>query len=172
MIRILPQPTIQDRVMTESTSPRSRKAHEIPAGNAVLEDGTLWLKVEREGKDFVQHYLVALAPRSDPARLTYVDPESNLLDCGGPLTIVLGGGQTAERDEIAFGAVFQTARGTFLKVREDRRTDAEKMTMFVDLASGLVRRRREQGVDAVFDHWRVDGVAGQPLDQVMKPLSR
>ncbi len=141
-----------------------RKAHEVPCGNAVIlaRDGeaTICLKAEREGKEYIHHYLVTLDPLSnDRPELVYIDPEDDVIDCGGTFSFAMTeggeGGQTAS-EKAGVGDIFKNGGGLFLKLEEDPKS--QKMFAFIDIATGAVKRRQERGVSAVYQEWRVSGM--------------
>ncbi len=148
-----------------SPRPRPRlskkKAYQIPSGTTVLHvmDGgvIIGLKAEREGKEYIHHYVVPLDPHpADDMRLVYVDPEDELIECGGPAVFALADGAKPDgRAEV--GHIFRNGQGTFLKVIEDPKS--QKMFAFVDIRTGEIRRRQERGVNEVFMDWRIEGMA-------------
>ncbi|MCB2102351.1 MAG: hypothetical protein KDE22_15850 [Rhodobacterales bacterium] len=153
-----------------------KPAFDIPPGHAVLvERGDaclVCLKAEREGKEYVHHYVVPLDPRPGTAHdMIYVDPDDVLVDCGARPAIVLEA--AAEGLDAGPGDIFRTARGTFIKVIEDPKT--QKMFGYVDVATGRIERRRERGLEAVYRAWRVDGLGDMgaiTLDTLRAALAR
>ncbi len=136
----------------------TRKAYAVSPRAVVVRDGALFIKCEREGNDFVQHFLVACDPRPEgESMLIYLDPEDDLDAFPVGADFALG---EPGQGPAAFGDIIKTPKGVFLKVREDRRTDAEKLAVFIDLNTGLVKRRQERKVEAVFPDWRIDSVGG------------
>ncbi len=139
------------------------KSGEIPRGDAVIiHDGgetVVCLKAEREGKEYVHHYLVPLDPhRGRKLQLIYVDPDDPLVACGCRVVIDPGaaaGGTDPRAAQV--GDVFKNAAGLFLKAIEDPKS--QKMFAFIDIASGgalgQVRRRQERRLTAVYPQWRV-----------------
>ena len=142
--------------MTEA-SPKSRKAYEILRGNAVQRPGdthadTLFIKAERQGTEYIHHYLIQIAPRQgDDLALIYVDPEEPLIDTGGTPTFGYSEGES--RDDPAIGDIFANGRGTYLKVIEDPKS--QKMFAFIDITSGEVKRRQERRVQTVYSQWQM-----------------
>ncbi|MDH5750647.1 MAG: hypothetical protein OEY85_15160, partial [Rhodospirillales bacterium] len=101
-------------------------------------------------------YVVPLDPHpAHDMRLVYVDPEEELVECGGRAVFALAEGVTPE-GWAEVGHIFQNDQGTFLKVIEDPKS--QKMYAFVDIRSGEIRRRQERGVNTVFMQWRVEGM--------------
>jgi hypothetical protein len=147
-----------------STLPRllKKKAHQIPSGTTVLHvvdgDTVLGLKAEREGKEYVHHYMVPLDPHpAQDMRLVYLDPEDDLIACGGAAVFALAEGvEPAGWADV--GHIFQNSEGIFLKVIEDPKS--LKMYAFVDIRTGEIRRRQERGVNTVFMQWRAEGMDG------------
>jgi hypothetical protein len=117
------------------------------------DDVVVCMKAEREGADYVHHYLVPVDPEfSEEARLIYVDPDDELVHWDGRIHIALADdGQAAAPD---VGHVFTNAAGTFLKVIDDPKS--QKMFAFVDIATGEIRRRQERGVTVVHTAWRAE----------------
>lgn len=138
-------------------SPERRRAAEVPSGNLVQVegDGTWFMKAEREGKEYVHHYLVRLHPRADRVEDTailYLDPDDPLLDHDRTPDLDLGdAGSGDARPEC--GDLFRTAKGTFFKALEDPK--AQKHVAYVNVASGDFARRQERGVEAVYAGWRL-----------------
>ena len=140
-----------------------RPAFEIPPGHAVLVGagpGVLGLKGQRRAKKYVQDYVVALAPAPEGGhRLDFVDPETELADCGAPLRFVPGPetiGETGVRPRP--GELVRTEAGLCLAVWE---TDGpSRFVSFIDVASGEVRRLRKDALGAIHRAWRVEAPAG------------
>jgi len=151
--------------MNETLILQRRKAFEIQRGNAVIhvEDGDalVCLKAEREGKEYVHHYLVVLDPAPEAGHgMIYIDPDDEVVDCGYVFAYEMTEGEmrgatAAERADV--GDVFQNAAGLFLKVTEDPKS--QKMFAFVNIHSGEVMRRQERGVTKVFQEWRTTGLS-------------
>ncbi len=162
-----------------STAPRLKRtqAHGLPCGTAVMWPGRgdgsnaadmfICLKAERQGKEYVHHYLVAVDPTpGDGMGLIYVDPDEMVVDCGCRLTLtpdLINSDQAAEASlSPGVGELFDTQAGRFLKVIEDPKS--QKMFAFIHMAPGpdfgQIRRRQERGVIAVYGRWRVTAAAG------------
>ncbi len=148
-----------------------RKAHEIPRGNAVIYphggEVTVCLKTERQGNDYIHHYLVVMDPApvaADGFGMIYIDPEDELIDCGAAFTYAMTEGVArgdTRSEQAAVGDLFQNDDGFFLKVTDDPKS--QKMFAFVNIHSGAVMGRQERGVAAVFQEWRVSGLGGGGL---------
>ncbi len=132
-----------------------RPAWEVPGGRLVAAEiagrAVLCLKAQRQARDYVNHYLVALDPLPDGGRaamaLHYVDPDTPVEERANALDLDAAAGA-----EAAVGDVLATASGRFLKVFDTAR--AERHFAYVDLASGEIRPRRERrGGSAMV--WRV-----------------
>ena len=129
-------------------------AHQIQPGSFVTAEiagsPVLCLKVERHGRDFVNHYLVALEPSGDRRvlALLYIDPDHPLTPVEGP-TLAFGETTTAFPD---IGDAFVTPKGPFLKLRDEPK--AQKVYAYVDLATGLVRPRMDRQTQGVIG-WSV-----------------
>ena len=144
-----------------ATYPSRRIANDVEPGHLVIQVGdaaTVFLKAEKEGKEFVHHYLLPLQPCPSPADcgLIHLDPDDLLIDLGPGWIIVpddAGAAGTA-----AVGDLFETAAGLFLKINDTEKS--QRQHTYLEVASGMVRRRQERGVIAVFGRWRVDG----PMD--------
>ena len=138
-----------------------RRAFQIAPGNAVILNGAagpfIAMKALREGKEYFHHYLVDLdPPRDGTAGMIYVDPEELLADCGRRPEIELGTADDAGPPGV--GDVFCNAKGTFLKLHEDPKS--QKMYAFVKVDGGTLLRRQERGITAVHRRWRLKGLAG------------
>lgn len=138
-----------------------RQAFEIASGRAVYlgaEPGVLCLKAQRRAKNYVQDYVVRLAPAAEPEiLLEFVDPETPLADSGAGLTIVPG---TAAAPDAAGrlapprpGDLVATEAGLFLAVRE--LAIPHRFVSFVQVESGEVRRLRAHAITALFTDWRL-----------------
>jgi hypothetical protein len=143
---------------------KRRKAFEVPRGNAVIFTGggeaMVCLKTERQGKDYIHHYLVVMDPV--PAAgfgMIYIDPEYELTDCGATFTYAMNEGVArgdTRSERAAVGDLLRNAGGLFLKVTDDPKS--QKMFAFIDIHSGAVMSRQERGISAVFQDWRVSGL--------------
>jgi len=137
--------------------PTPRMAYEILRGHVVKWPGapdpeTVFIKAERQGTDYIHHYLIQISPQqADLTAMVYVDPEEMLVEVGGPPRFSYSGGEARDNPDI--GHIFETAKGTFLKVIEDPKS--QKMFAFIDIASGEVKRRQERHVRTVYGSWQV-----------------
>ncbi len=139
------------------TTPTRRKVHQIAAGTLVQRDsgGPYFMKAEREGKEYVHHYLVRLHPRpatEDETTVVYLDPDEDLLDHAAPPPLVVG--PAADDARPACGDVFANGRGTFLMVKDTAKS--QKHFAFVDIASGRFSRREDRGALRVHAAWSLD----------------
>ena len=146
--------------MNDTPKLERKMAYEVPCGHAVLigdgADSVFCIKVEREGRDFVHHYVVPLDPMpAGPLTLVYVDPEDSLVDCGGHVAFTFGRRHEADRPAPAAGDVIETPAGVFLMVND--LPSSRKLYGFVDLSSGDLRRRQDRKVTAVYDGWEAHG---------------
>jgi len=128
-------------------------AHAAGRGHAVRrpDADALFIKVERQGKEYVHHYLVQVAPAPGQGMsLIYIDPDEPLLDFGAMCAFDPG---TAAASAITPepGHIFATPKGMFLMVHEDPMS--QKMFAFIDVTSGEVLRRQDRKVDAVHVEW-------------------
>jgi len=121
----------------------SLPAWQVNAGRFVFAelDGirTLCLKAERQGKDHVNHFLVALEPlaRRDAMGLHYLDPEQMLFPADGfSLTFAPANG------EAEVGDVLGTEAGLWLKLRDA--VSSQRLYCFVNLAEGRIKPRLER----------------------------
>lgn len=118
-------------------------AWQVDAGRFVFAelDGarTLCLKAERQGKDHVNHFLVALDPllRRDAMGLHYLDPEQ-------PLSLADGFSLAfdATVGEAQVGDVLATEAGLWLKLRDA--ASSQRLYCFVNLADGRVKPRLDR----------------------------
>jgi hypothetical protein len=150
---------------------KKTNSQDIPCGNAVIvEEGggtVVCLKAEREGKEYVHHYLIPLDPRRGPdLQLIYVDPEDEVVDCGCRVEIDPGeavGGSDKPAPEV--GDALRNADGLFLKAIEDPKS--QKMFAFIDIGAGptlgQVRRRQERALTAVYPGWRATAADGDEV---------
>lgn len=141
--------------MTQPPPLKRSKAYETPPGAAVVMavDGVtvVCIKAERQGKEYVHHYVVPVDPSPGAeTRLIYVDPEDDLHH--GPERLEFSLAEDAgdgARPQV--GHVLRNAAGTFLKVIEDPKS--QKMFAYIDLDSGAVKSRQERGVTSVHMNW-------------------
>ncbi len=135
-----------------------RPAVEITPGTFVATaiDGhrTLCLKVERVGKDHVNHFLVPVDPVGDRQNLTllYIDPNDEVTAVEG-VAFAFADGQEGVSPEI--GDAFSTAAGVFLKIRD--LPSAKRGHTYVDIATGMLRHRMERNMGRLLD-WRIDRI--------------
>ncbi|MEO5335498.1 MAG: hypothetical protein H7841_01195 [Magnetospirillum sp. WYHS-4] len=162
----------------------SRRAFEVPAGQAAIRpgDGVVGMKLRQMAKDFVRHYLLPLEPLpAEGLKLVYLDPEDDLIDCGGPVRLSLGDARPPAADTRP--AVFRNARGTFLAAEQAARaytmSEAQrfyKAECFVDLASCEALSRQDRNISAVFPDWRVEGMGTadgiMPLERVLSAYQK
>ncbi len=118
-------------------------------------DGTLYVKAERQGTEYIHHYLVQVDPVPGPGvALIYVDPDDLLIDCNARPAFGLDAiGEGVEPD---VGDIFVNPKGVFLKVIEDPKS--QKMFAFIDIATGDVRRRQDRKISGVHVDWRIDAL--------------
>ena len=142
--------------MTDPT-PSECMAYEIPCGHAVhrpgdIDPGNLYMKVEREGAEYVHHYLIQISPvKSVGLAMIYIDPEVTLIDRGGIPAFELLSPEDHKKPQV--GHIFESDKGTFLKVMEDPKS--LKMYAFINISSGEVKRRQERDIDTVYDTWQI-----------------
>ncbi|NQV46359.1 MAG: hydroxyacid dehydrogenase [Rhodospirillaceae bacterium] len=134
----------------------TRPAFDVPRGHAVArpgtDDGAVFIKAERQGTEYIHHYLIQVTPApAAEAMLIYVDPEDLLVDLGGRVSFTPG--TPDEATEPAVGHIFTTAKGTYLKVTEDPKS--QKMFAYIDTTTGEVKRRQERKITTVHMDWRV-----------------
>jgi hypothetical protein len=116
--------------------------HAVAPGSLVRHASGLALKAERDGKDYINHYLIPLTP-SPHITLIYVDPETSLDLVEGALSLDLGEA-LAEGSPAETGDILVFDQGTFLKVW-DVKKDGQRHLAYVDLVTGLVGPRLERG---------------------------
>lgn len=140
--------------MNDSTS---KMAYDVPRGHAVErpgdeKSGTVFLKAERQGTDYIHHYLIQVSPmQAEGLALIYIDPEEMLNDLGCPPSFFLSHGE--QKADPGIGHIFVNPKGTFLKVIEDPKS--QKMFAFIDIASGEIKRRQDRNVSTVYSDWRM-----------------
>ena len=129
-------------------------SHQIKPGSFVTAmiggAPVLCLKVERHGRDYVNHYLVPLAAESDrrTLALVYVDPDQPLEPALG---VALAFGATSGTFPDV-GDAFATPKGVHLKLRDEAK--AQKVFAYLDLATGLIRPRMDRQTQGVVA-WKV-----------------
>ncbi len=141
--------------MPRPSEPPPATAGAVAAGTfvAAILDGrrTLCLKVDRIGKDHVNHFLVPLDPLADRRRLAlvYTDPDT-------AVTVVEGVSFafTDAAAEVApeVGDAFSSPFGVYLKVID--RPLSQRMHAYVDVATGLLRPRMERHIGRLLD-WSI-----------------
>ena len=152
--------------MNSSPEREDREASAITPGHVVLyrpEGGepVACLKAEREGKEYIHHYLVQLDPvPEDGYCLIYVDPEQVLTVCAEKAEFTLNDPVALDAiNRSDLGYIIETAAGVFLKVSEDPKM--QKFCGYVDIRTGEVKRRQERGVVGFYPRWtaevRVEG---------------
>jgi hypothetical protein len=143
---------------TKNNAPRI--AADVPCGHAVSRPDnadTVFVKAERQGTDYIHHYLIQLdpAPKVEMA-LIYIDPDELLIDHAVRPVFVIGDGVEAGSPDI--GHIFKNPKGSFLKVVEDPKS--QKMFAFIDITTGDVCRRQERKVSQVHMEWRIERIVG------------
>ena len=148
-----------------NVSPTQKSAQKTPCGHAVQRPNeigpnkNLYMKVEREGAEYIHHYLIKISPaRSKDLDMIYIDPEETLIDWGIIPTFELSSSKTCIKPEISH--IFKNDNGTFLKVIEDPKS--QKMYAFIDLTSGKVKRRQERRIKKVYDTWETINIFKNP----------
>lgn len=138
------------------------RAYQVAAGRLVVAEiegvAAICLKAERQGKDFLNHYLVPLDPRpADSARLRlhYIDPDASLIPAAARLVVDAAEGRAAE-----VGDVVVNPLGRFLKVHDTAKT--ERHYAYVEVTSGIVRLRQEKGAIGVAT-WHLDRTVDQHM---------
>ncbi len=148
-------------VRRPSTMTEPVRADQIPCGHGVMrpgDDKTLYIKTERQGTEYVHHYLVQIDPvPGENLALIYMDPEDLLIDCKARPAFGLE--QSGEASAPAVGDIFKNPGGIFLKVIEDPKS--QKMFAFIDIETGDVRRRQERRISDVHVTWRIEGLIDQ-----------
>lgn len=126
-------------------------AHEVPGGALVRHLGKIWLKASRDSKDYVNHYLVAARAEPD-LTLLYVDPETDV-------EIVA---LAASPKNLTGRAPDQVAQPGDLLVHEadrhvikalDIKKDGQRHLAYVDIQTGDIRPRQEQGASTIYSAW-------------------
>jgi len=145
-------------------SPRSSttfepvRADQVPSGQGVVRPGgdtTLYIKAERQGTEYIHHYLVQIDPVPGSAlALIYMDPDDMLIDCNVRPSFKLAPAETVTAPDV--GHIFANPKGVFLKVIEDPKS--QKMYAFIDIATGDIRRRQERKISGVHATWQVENL--------------
>lgn len=120
---------------------------------AAMLDGrrTLCLKVDRVGKDHVNHFLVPLDPVEDrrALALVYTDPDTAVTVVEGVSFSFADAAESrnakiAEDSPPEVGDAFSSPLGVYLKVID--RPQSQRMHAYVDIATGLLRPRMDRHV--------------------------
>ena len=147
---------------TENQGPSSTfepvRADQVPSGQGVVRPGgdtTIYIKAERQGTEYIHHYLVQIDPvPGDAMALIYMDPDDLLIDCNVRPSFKLAPAETKTAPNV--GHIFANPKGVFLKAIEDPKS--QKMFAFIDIETGDVRRRQERKVTGVHVEWRVESL--------------
>ena len=155
-----------------------RPADRIPCGHAVArpgDNGILYIKAERQGTEYVHHYLVQIDPAPDrKLALIYIDPDELLVDCHvRPIFNLSKPDDGSDGISPDVGHIFLNPKGVFLKVIEDPKS--QKMFAFIDTKTGDVRRRQERHVSDVHVMWHIENLQNseglsQPLSEIRSVL--
>ena len=126
----------------------------IKPGNVVIletDNGpAAFIKTERIGKEYIHHYAVQIFPRvSGKLGMVYLDPEDKVFDTALEASFELGSGTNDTPPNS--GHAFENAKGCFIKVDDDPKS--QKMFGFIELTTGIIMRRQERGVTAVYTEW-------------------
>jgi hypothetical protein len=115
---------------------------------------TLCLKVERVGKDHVNHFLIPVDPMGDRRNLglLYIDPNDEVTAVEG---VAFAFSDAEEGVLPNVGDAFSAEAGIFIKVRD--LPSAKRFHTYVDIATGLLRHRVERNIGKVLE-WRVDRI--------------
>ncbi len=142
--------------MSRPSDPQSAAAAaDVAAGTFVAAtlDGrrTLCLKVDRIGKDHVNHFLVPLDPVDDRRKLAlvYTDPDTRVTVVEG-VSFAFADAAADLAPEV--GDAFSSPFGVYLKVID--RPLSQRMHAYVDVATGLLRPRMERHVDRLLE-WSI-----------------
>lgn len=147
------------------------RAGDLPADlpGVAPETEVICLNAVRQGKGFVNHYLVPLAPwpgAMDALPLLYVDYSLPLVDVSDAWTLDM---VPASDGAPTVGRVLENPQGRFLKTVEPYK-DAFSLA-YVDIVDGQVRRRQDRGVTAVLE-WRVVRRPGDTVPAEAAPSPR
>ena len=135
-------------------TPGTCEAMNVKPGNVVILETAhgpaAFIKAERIGKEYIHHYAVQIFPRVlDSLGMVYLDPEDKVFDTALAAGFELG---SAINDAPpSSGHVFENAKGHFIKVDDDPKS--QKMFGFIELTTGIVGRRQERGITAVYTEW-------------------
>lgn len=144
--------------MTNQPPLEKKQALDIRCGNAVIVEtetgAVVCMKAEREGKEYIHHYAVPLHPvTQETAALIYLDPDQEIVDCVTQLTFTLSDADAQAAPDV--GAVFRNFQGTFMKIREDPKS--QRMFAYLNLETGQIKRRQEKKMEAVYREWNANG---------------
>lgn len=163
---------MSDTTNTPEHGPGPRPAYEIGCGAVVIRTRgggpAVCLKLDRIGKEYVHHYVIALEPATlGGMELIYVDPEEELFDCFATLEWDYGPSSEGAPD---VGHAFENRDGHFLKVIEDPKS--QKMFGFVEPATGLVRLRQERHLKGVHKDWKARAKLKEEVLELAELLER
>ncbi|CAA7616449.1 hypothetical protein [Magnetospirillum sp. UT-4] len=137
---------------------QTKPAYAVAAGTFVaLElDGrrSLCLKVERVGKEHINHFVVPLEPLDDrrQACLVYVDPELPLTPVEGVSFAFEDGAEETAPD---VGDIFLNPFGAVMKVLDGPKS--QRLHAYVDVTTGQARARMERHIRRLLE-WRLQRV--------------
>jgi len=133
--------------------------YEIGSGTLVIhstnEGKALFLKVHRQSRDYLHHYLIPLLPNERPLKLHYFDPEVESHDLD--LKIALTPGE-AKEGPAEPGDLVKAKGHYYLQVLDDPRS--QRFLAYVDPESGEFAMLRDRMIEAVYGNW-----TAAPIDQ-------
>lgn len=129
-----------------------RPLYEIDTGNLVVHgtaDGkTLFLKVHRQSKDYLHHYLIPLEPHEQPLKLHYCDPEVEAHDLELTIEITPGPAKNSAPEP---GDLVKAKGRYYLQVLDDPRS--QRFLAYVDPETGEFAMLRDRMIEAVYAEW-------------------
>ncbi len=142
--------------------------YEIDTGilviHATAKGPALFLKVHRQSRDYLHHYLVPLKPHERPLKLHYQDPETEAHDLD--LKVVLTPGEP--KDGTPEPGDLVKAKGRYyLQVLDDPRS--QRFLAYVDPETGEFAMLRDRMIEAVYADWSVEpDHADHTLESLLK----
>ena len=158
--------------MTNSENkPALRPAFEVLPGSVVVLEvegaPAVFVKAERIGKEYIHHYAVQLHPKTEgPLGMVYLDPEDEVFDTAMGVHFQFGEGCDSPPEA---GHAFENAKGHFIKVNDDPKS--QKMFGFIECSTGIICRRQERAVTAVYTSWRAECTSGSETVAIEEAFS-
>lgn len=126
--------------------------YEIDSGSLVVhetaEGKALFLKVHRQSRDYLHHYLIPLLPHERPLKLHYFDPEVKTQDLNLQIALTPG---TAKEEAAEPGDLVKAKGRYYLQVLDDPRS--QRFIAYVDPENGEFAMLRDRMIEKVYADW-------------------